>query len=62
MHDFIKDTRFQGIKALEKRALLATPTMHGEELTYIKEAYGSGWMTTVGENVNEIEKLAAACN
>lgn len=59
MHDFIKDTRFQGIKALEKRALLATPTMHGEELTYIKEAYGSGWMTTVGENVNEIEKLAA---
>lgn len=59
MHDFIKDTRFQGIKALEKRALLATPTMHGEELTYIKEAYSSGWMTTVGENVNEIEKLAA---
>lgn len=59
MHDFIKDTRFQGIKALEKRALLATPTMHGEELTYIKEAYSSGWMTTVGENVNEIEKLVA---
>lgn len=59
MHDFIKDNRFQGIKELEKRALLSTPTMHGEELTYIKEAYGSGWMTTVGENIDEVEKLAA---
>ena len=28
-------------------------------LGYIKEAYGSGWMTTVGKNIDEIEKLAA---
>ena len=58
-HDFRKDIRFQGVKALENAALLASPTMHGEELKYMEEAYSSGWMTTIGKNINEIEKLAA---
>ena len=38
---------------------LATPTMHGEELTYITEAYETNWMSTVGKNINEVEKIAA---
>lgn len=37
---------------------LATPTMHGEELTYMNEAYRTNWMSTVGENINEVERLA----
>ena len=30
--------------------------MHGDELKYMKEAYTSNWMSTVGENINEVEK------
>ena len=36
---------------------LSSPTMHGQELKYIKEAYESNWMSTTGKNINEIEKL-----
>lgn len=36
---------------------LSSPTMHGQELEYIKEAYESNWMSTTGENINEIEKM-----
>ncbi|MGL6291958.1 DegT/DnrJ/EryC1/StrS family aminotransferase [Eubacterium aggregans] len=35
---------------------LSSPTMHGEEMQYIKEAYDTNWMSTVGENPNTIEK------
>ena len=38
---------------------LASPTMHGEELAYITEAYETNWMSTVGANINEVEKIAA---
>lgn len=38
---------------------LATPTMHGEELEYMKEAYETNWMSTVGANINEVERIAA---
>ena len=38
---------------------LASPTMHGEELKYITEAYETNWMSTVGENINEVERIAA---
>ena len=45
------------IKALSKKVYLSSPTMHGEELIYMKEAYDTNWMSTVGANVNEVEKL-----
>ena len=38
---------------------LATPTMHGEELRYVTEAYETNWMSTVGQNINEVERIAA---
>ena len=31
--------------------------MHGEELEYITQAYDTNWMSTVGENINQVEKL-----
>lgn len=36
---------------------LASLTMYGEELKYVTEAYETNWMSTVGENRNEVEKL-----
>ena len=46
-------------KPFEKKVWLATPTMHGEELEYVKKAYETNWMSTVGENINEVERIAA---
>ena len=45
------------IKPFEKKVWLASPTMHGEEIKYVQEAYDTNWMSTVGANINEIEKL-----
>lgn len=56
MHDFLNDKRFEGIKRLEKRALLASATPHEEEeFKYIKECYKKGWITTHGDNIDAIE-------
>jgi dTDP-4-amino-4,6-dideoxygalactose transaminase len=43
----------------ESKVWLSTPTMHGPELEYIKKAYDTNWMSTVGKNINEIERLIA---
>ncbi len=47
------------MERFEKKIWLSSPTMHGEELKYMTEAYATNWMSTVGENVNEVERLAA---
>ncbi len=49
----------KAIKPFEKMIYLSSPTMHGEELKYMSEAYNTNWMSTVGENINAVEKLAA---
>lgn len=46
------------IKPFDHKVWLASPTMHGEELKYVTEAYETNWMSTVGENINEVERLA----
>lgn len=46
------------IQPFEKKIWLSSPTMHGPELEYITEAYKTNWMSTVGENINEVERLA----
>lgn len=54
-----KKEKMQEIQAFESKVWLASPTMHGEELQYMTEAYTTNWMSTVGANINEVEKLAA---
>ena len=38
---------------------LSSPTMHGDELKWMTDAYSKNWMTTIGENINEIERIVA---
>ena len=45
------------IKPFAKKVWLSSPTMHGEELKYMTEAYETNWMSTVGANLNEVERL-----
>lgn len=46
------------IKPFEKKVWLSSPTMHGEEIKYVTEAYETNWMSTVGKNIDETERLA----
>lgn len=50
-----KDNRFVPFTS---KVWLSSPTMHGREMEYIKEAYETNWMSTVGANINELERLA----
>ena len=53
------------IKPFEKKVWLSSPTMHEDELKYVTEAYETNWMSTVGVNINEVERLIAekvGCN
>ncbi|MFR6099935.1 aminotransferase class I/II-fold pyridoxal phosphate-dependent enzyme [Longibaculum muris] len=45
------------IKKFENKIWLSSPTMHGDELKYVTEAYETNWMSTVGKNINEVEGL-----
>ena len=46
------------IKPFESKVWLSSPTMHGPEMEYMKEAFDTNWMSTVGGNINEVEKMA----
>ena len=47
------------VTAFKNKVWLSSPTMHGEELKYITEAYETNWMSTVGANINEVDRIAA---
>lgn len=47
----------RNLKRFENKVWLSSPTMHGEELEYIKEAYQTNWMSTIGKNIDEIERI-----
>ena len=53
---FIKN---DNMKPFESKVWLSSPTMHGEELKYMTEAFETNWMSTVGANINEVERMAA---
>lgn len=53
---FSKNNNF---KPFKNKIWLSSPTMHGEELKYITEAYESNWMSTVGNNIDEVERMIA---
>lgn len=47
----------QNLTPFENKVWLASPTMHGDELEYMKEAYDANWMTTAGSNINALEEM-----
>ena len=46
----------KNVVPFENKVWLASPTMHGEELKFMKEAYDTNWMTTAGSNINALEE------
>ena len=55
----LSDKRFDGIVPFKNKVWLSSPTMHGEELAFVKEAIETNWVSTIGENINELEKNMA---
>lgn len=51
--------RWNDLAPFAKKVWLATPTMHGDEIRYVTEAYETNWMSTVGQNINELERQVA---
>lgn len=44
------------IKPFENKIWLSSPTMHGEEQAYVQEAFDTNWVSTVGKNIDELER------
>lgn len=59
MNNFFTDPRFDGIKPFESKVWLSSPTMHGDEQKWVDDAIQTNWVSTVGENIDEVEKQVA---
>ena len=59
MYDFKADARFADIEKFDRKVWLSSPTMHGDEQRWVDEAIQTNWVSTVGANINEVEKLMA---
>ena len=59
MIDIAKDPRFEGIVPFEKKVWLSSPTMHGDEQHWVDDAIQTNWVSTVGANINEVERICA---
>ncbi len=57
---FLRDPRFQGLTPFPGKVWLSSPTMHGEEQKWVDNAIETNWVSTVGANINEVEKAVAA--
>ena len=65
MNNFLSDPRFTGIVPFESKIWLSSPTMHGDEQKWVDDAIQTNWVSTVGANINEVEKQIAeyvGCN
>ena len=59
MISYLTDPRFAGITPFEKKLWLSSPTMHGDEQKWVDDAILTNWVSTVGANINEVEKQIA---
>lgn len=57
--DFLTDPRFADIEPFKSKVWLSSPTMHGDERRWVDEAIQTNWVSTVGENINVVEKQVA---
>ena len=53
------DKQKNKIEPFKNKLWLSSPTMHGDELKYMTEAFETNWMSTVGANIDAVEKEIA---
>lgn len=52
---FISDNHH--FEKFEEKVWLSTPTMYPDSMDYVIEAYRTNWMSTIGANINEVERF-----
>lgn len=52
----LADSRFRDLTALTSPVFLASPTIHGDERKWVEKAFDTNWVTTAGENINQVEQ------
>ena len=57
--DFKADQRFSGIEKFDHKLWLSSPTMHGDEQHWVDEAIQTNWVSTVGANIDAVEREMA---
>lgn len=56
---YLSDPRFKSIEPFVSKVWLSSPTMHGDEQRWVNEAIRTNWVSTVGVNINEVERMTA---
>ena len=56
---YLLDPRFKGIEPFTSKVWLSSPTMHGDEQKWVDAAIRTNWVSTVGSNINEVERMTA---
>ena len=59
MKNYAEDPRFAGIEPFKSKVWLSSPTMHGDEQKWVDDAIQTNWVSTVGANINEVERITA---
>ena len=59
MNRFLSDPRFAGIEPFQSKVWLSSPTMHGDEQKWVDDAIQTNWVSTVGANIDAMEKQMA---
>ena len=57
--DVFSNPRFAGIEKFKNKVWLSSPTMHGDAQKWVDDAIQTNWVSTVGANINEVERLMA---
>lgn len=57
--NFLNDPRFAGIERFNKKIWISSPTMHGDEQQWVDDAIQSNWVSTVGANIDAVERMMA---
>lgn len=58
--NILSDPRFASITPFDSKIWLSSPTMHGDEQHWVDDAIQTNWVSTVGANINEVERQVAA--
>ena len=58
-HDKMVFTNDGRYNRFVNKVWLSSPSMYETSMRYVMEAYETNWMSTVGANINEVEKVAA---
>ncbi len=56
---YLTDVRFKNIEPFKDKIWLSSPTMHGDEQKWVDEAIQTNWVSTVGANIDEVERMVA---